>query len=284
MKKNILIILSSIFYLLNAEVINLNNNETDLVLINHGDFIQGTVSIKELEYYNTNYKNNDFTIINIPGYHFSQDIGLPELPQINKLIEIPQDAIPRIEIISQEVSYYQLDELNINNPIFPHQPSLSKSQTIDDVSLYWDNNYYSNNSFNNKNIVTLDIKGTLRSARIGNLNINPINYNPVKKTLKILKNIEFNIYFDDANYIKTNKLKNKYYSPYYNDIYKTIPFDLNSLINAENIFQTLDGSDSRALIYQKFLLSDDNENKVKMLFLLEDLFKKDNLSNIFTIL
>ena len=40
--------------------------------------------------------------------------------------------------------------------------------------------------------------------------------------MKILKNIEFNIYFDNANYIKTNKLKNKYYSPYYNDIYKTI--------------------------------------------------------------
>ena len=65
------------------------------------------------------------------------------------------------------------------------------------------------------------------------------------------------------------------------DIYKKIPFDLSSLINADNIYQTLNGSDSRALIYQKFLLSDDVENKIKLLFLLEDLFKKDNLSNIY---
>ena len=66
------------------------------------------------------------------------------------------------------------------------------------------------------------------------------------------------------------------------DIYKKIPFDLNSLINASDIYQTLDKIESRALIYQKFLISDDNENKIKLLFLLEDLFKKDNLSNVYT--
>jgi hypothetical protein len=65
------------------------------------------------------------------------------------------------------------------------------------------------------------------------------------------------------------------------DIYKKIPFDLNTLINAENLYQTFNGSDSRALVYQKFLLSDNIENKIKLLFLLEELFKKDNFSNIY---
>ena len=64
-------------------------------------------------------------------------------------------------------------------------------------------------------------------------------------------------------------------------IYKKIPFDLTSLINANSIYQTLDGSDARALIYQKFLLADKVENKIKILFLLEDLFRKDDLSNIY---
>jgi hypothetical protein len=35
------------------------------------------------------------------------------------------------------------------------------------------------------------------------------------------------------------------------------------------------------LIYQKYLLSDNEENKIRLLFLLKDLFKKDNLSNVF---
>ena len=65
------------------------------------------------------------------------------------------------------------------------------------------------------------------------------------------------------------------------DIYKKIPFDLNALINADSVYQTLDNSDSRALIYQKFLLSDNNETKIQLLFLLENLFKKDNLTKLY---
>jgi len=66
------------------------------------------------------------------------------------------------------------------------------------------------------------------------------------------------------------------------EIYTKIPFDLNSLIGAQDIYQTIQNkSDSRALIYQKFLLSDNDESKVKLLFLLDDMFKKDNLPNIF---
>ena len=65
------------------------------------------------------------------------------------------------------------------------------------------------------------------------------------------------------------------------EIYSNISFDLKSLIQAEDIYQTFDDIDARALIYQKYLLSDNDENKIKLLFILKDLFKKENLSNIF---
>ena len=65
-------------------------------------------------------------------------------------------------------------------------------------------------------------------------------------------------------------------------IYKQIPFELNTLINAKNVYQSLEEIESRALIYQKFLLSDNIKNKLDLLFLLKDLFKKDNLSNVYT--
>jgi hypothetical protein len=65
-------------------------------------------------------------------------------------------------------------------------------------------------------------------------------------------------------------------------IYQQIPFELNNLINAKNIYQTLNESDARSLIYQKFLLSESNDVKIEYLFLLEDLFKKSNLANIYS--
>ena len=65
-------------------------------------------------------------------------------------------------------------------------------------------------------------------------------------------------------------------------IYQQIPFSLNDLVNAKNIYQTMEGNEARPLIYQKYLLSEDNDTKLEYLFLLEELFKKENLSNIYS--
>ena len=66
------------------------------------------------------------------------------------------------------------------------------------------------------------------------------------------------------------------------EIYKQIPFNLNTLINAKDNYQTLNDIDARALIYQKYLLTEASETKIEYLFLLEELFKKSNLINVYT--
>ncbi|MEC6987074.1 MAG: hypothetical protein VXW61_01305 [Pseudomonadota bacterium] len=66
------------------------------------------------------------------------------------------------------------------------------------------------------------------------------------------------------------------------DIYKQIPFNLNTLINAQNLYQTLEGIDARSLIYQKYLLSEDTKTKIEYLFILEELFKNEKKQNIYS--
>ena len=66
------------------------------------------------------------------------------------------------------------------------------------------------------------------------------------------------------------------------EIYKQISFNLNTLINAKSNYQTLNESDARALIYQKYLLSEANVSKIEYLFLLEELFKKADLINVYS--
>ncbi len=65
------------------------------------------------------------------------------------------------------------------------------------------------------------------------------------------------------------------------EIYMSIPFSINQLLNAQTIYQGLEGYEGRALIYQRALLSDNTENKLKLFFLLKDSFDKEKLSNIF---
>ncbi len=122
------------------------------------------------------------------------------------------------------------------------------------------------------------------------ITVKDFKYEPSNKTKKVIWE-----YLNSANLIKVENIEDKekiksleiaandntFDKIKIFDIYKTIPFDLNNLINAENVYQTFTGMESRALIYQKYLLSDNSENKIKYLFILKDLFKKDNLSNIF---
>ena len=125
---------------------------------------------------------------------------------------------------------------------------------------------------------------------LSSVTIKNFKYEPKENTQKIIWE-----YLNAANLIKLDddrdkeKIKNLEIAANQNqfdkenifNIYSNITFDLNSLIKAEDTYQTFDNIDARALIYQKYLLSDNEENKIKLLFLLKDLFQKDNLSNIF---
>ncbi len=131
---------------------------------------------------------------------------------------------------------------------------------------------------------------TLLNFYLSSVTIKDFKFEPKKSTKKIIWE-----YLNAANLIKLDdnrdkeKLKsleiaaneNQFDKNKIFDIYSNIAFDLNSLIKAEDVYQTFDNIDARALIYQKYLLSDNEENKVKLLFILKELFQKDNLSNIY---
>tara|TARA_Y100000591_G_scaffold333243_1_gene374927 strand:+ start:2543 stop:4279 length:1737 start_codon:yes stop_codon:yes gene_type:complete len=126
---------------------------------------------------------------------------------------------------------------------------------------------------------------------LSSVTIKDFKYTPTKKTKK-----EIWQYLNAANLIKLEDINDKQKIKELEiaanqeqvdkkiifDIYKQIPFNLNTLINAKNVYQTLDESSARSLIYQKYLLSEDSASKVEYLFLLEELFKKNNLINIFS--
>ena len=132
---------------------------------------------------------------------------------------------------------------------------------------------------------------SLLNFYLSSVTIKNFKYEPTKKTKP-----EIWTYLNSANLIKledasdkkklndleiaanNNQLdKSKIF-----EIYRQIPFNLNTLINAENNYKSLNESDARALIYQKYLLADSNKAKIEYLFLLEELFKENNLINIYS--
>ena len=131
---------------------------------------------------------------------------------------------------------------------------------------------------------------SLLNFYLSSITISDFKYKPKKKTdTKICE------YLTAANLINTDDLENNEQikeleiaannnilaKSYILKVYKNVKFNLSDLLNADQIYTTLDPINARALVYQKILLSENVATKLKYLFLLNDLFKNDNLPNIF---
>jgi len=139
----------------------------------------------------------------------------------------------------------------------------------------------------------VDVKiddNNLLNFYLSSITIPDFTYLPSKQTSKKIWQ-----YLTAANLIKVNDFEkkeqikeleiaannNSLSKLYIFEIYKNVKFNFNDFINTDEIYPNLDSISARALIYQKVLLSDNIDAKLKYLFLLNDLFKKDNLSNVF---
>ena len=65
------------------------------------------------------------------------------------------------------------------------------------------------------------------------------------------------------------------------EIYKRFQFNINQLLNAEEIFKSLTNIEARALIYQKLLLESEVNKRLELITILKDLFIEDGFSDAF---
>jgi len=181
----------------------------------------GNLSISNI----INDNNVEFIQLNLDDGYPSKNIGEPQLPQLNQLIEIPYESNIRIEIVSTESLEYDLNDNFENLKVYPVQPPVSKSADKSQLDFIYHKSYYAENKFTETELVEVINKGKLREVQIANVIINPIKYNPAENKLIIYHDIEFNVHFDNANIEETINSKSKYASIYFEPIFE------NSLIN-----------------------------------------------------
>ena len=154
--------------------------------------------------------------------------------------------------------------------------------------------------FNDKILFLLGMKekankkildNNLLNFYLSSVTVEDFKYDPTEKTNKNIWK-----YLNASNLISINYTEDKEAMRKYEiaanegtfdqdkifEFYKAVPFHVNQLINADTVYKSLNGYESRSLIYQKILLSDNTENKLNLLFLLKDLFEEDKLINVYT--
>ena len=65
------------------------------------------------------------------------------------------------------------------------------------------------------------------------------------------------------------------------ELYKRFQFNFNQLLNVRDFLQSLSNIEARALLYQKILLESEKEEKLKLLKILKQSFKEDDLEDAF---
>jgi len=166
-------------------------------------------------------KGGDFVEMFSTGYYKNNELGAPQLPTMNKLIEIPQGATADISILSYDEEIIDLSDYGFVNQILPAQASLSKSDDPNNVEFLKDQSIY-NSSLYEKETAIIQYIGEARGLRIGRLEINPFSYNPQTNQLIIKNNISLNIRFKNADLLLTKSKKQQHYSPAFSSLFNNI--------------------------------------------------------------
>ncbi|TLX70282.1 hypothetical protein E9993_22415 [Labilibacter sediminis] len=126
--------------------------------------------------------------ISIPGQGTNTDLGKPELPVIGRIIEIPYD-------INVDVSVYKSEYVTLQDyTILPYQipeidPYQSDSLFVKDYKLYASNRFYPDEL----SLITSADIGIMRGHRVAFLKVNPLQYNPVSRELRLYSKVEVQV-------------------------------------------------------------------------------------------
>jgi len=141
----------------------------------------------------------------------SLEIGKPDLPKFSRLIAIPDEGFVSFEIINTEEEFIR----DIN--IYPTQELQSESDNKP-FRFVIDEDYYEDGSVFPANIVEIGEPVILRDQRVVSVSVNPFQYDPQTKELRIVTNVDIvvNVSGRGGINIKTlDRKKSRFFEPLY---------------------------------------------------------------------
>ena len=210
MKKNfLLVILGILFFAFSTRTVAEENCKVTVadyskicITLTYGDDIRVT---------DVETEKGKHSIITSPSFFPSSDVGNPNLPVLSRVLEIPLCEGVDYKIKSTKVETYTGKSLGVNYPIYPVQPSRSK-QEEGPFEMVKNDETYAKNHFYANELVYVEKVGVARNVNMANLYFSPISYNPVTNEFKVVKEVELEITFKNADVQKTLEMKRKHSS------------------------------------------------------------------------
>jgi len=146
-------------------------------------------SIAELSIANFEYEGSNGHKILLKGCFASNAEGLPNLPFANQYIAVPRDAKVSIEVKEKASQTLQGIELL---PVAPLQMNGEDQRP----ALHWDMSVFGKDANFPSENVTITQTTQIRGLDVVMLSVTPFRYNPVRKTLEVIYDMDIEVSFE----------------------------------------------------------------------------------------
>lgn len=182
---------------LTQNIVISNNNTTEVISAKNS--LQINYNINGIEYNNAKYGDSFFTTVKINGFGKSYSEGSPDLPVYTQLVIVPLNV--ELKPIFKENNYEisKLGSLGFEAPLKPALASVSKSD-IKQNRTPKKGSVYSIDAFVGEPVVSLKQVGVMRGLKVYELTISPVNYNPVKHTIKVTNKVNIELKWDNETF------------------------------------------------------------------------------------
>jgi hypothetical protein len=183
-----------------------------------------TVEVSTLDFREVRTRLGMFTELIAENFGFNNVTGDPRLPVYHKLIQVPVNAGYDIQVTYRHYQEFNLGSYGINSLIIPAQAPISKNLTgPDQVPFIKNEMVYRQNRFSSAPLVEVTYVGIMRAVVLARIDISPVQYNPVTRTIRVYDRIEARVVFTHPDLRSTKELLEKNASPYYSALYSRLP-------------------------------------------------------------
>lgn len=184
-------------------------NSFDKVVVN---FTAGNISTMDVM-----TDEGAFSRITMENFHLATEVGMPQIPVMVKLLEIPLCDGISYTIRSSRYSDFSAAELGIQHPLFPAQPSYTKSYT-GPVEFVKNAEAYRTNALYHRDLIAVEKSGVMRNINIATVYFSPMQYNPVTDTYRIYEDVTVEFTFENADIPATYQMKNLHGNAVFNGL------------------------------------------------------------------
>ena len=195
----------------------LSTNEDDCIL--NIDIAGATLNEYDATQF-TDIGKEVFILLSLGEYAYTGDIGKPKLPMLTNVLDVPYQAITNVEILQADFLDIDLTTIAGNKRIMPALASIPKIPNAKVKFVIDEKTYAQNALYPDELARVVEYGGYARGHRLATLQIFPIQYNPIKKSIRCYTNIQVKVNFLGGNIIATKQAIVKNYSRVWEDFIK----------------------------------------------------------------